>query len=388
MMSSDDCVDGMRKYLAGGACDGFGGRDPFAGFSGGGSAEGLAKTLASGVTAHDCPDGADTRFNAMLFADVVSKCRTLTASDLGMIKRFMEIAYEEHYTSFKNGLSISKEERRADEAKSGAHGGKIPSKSEADSIVSKKGMPWQEVVAVSSVMYNGTVPTLAEIELEGYGSDPGQWQSAKEWRKNGKPSVNSFLKNRDAAGYRNMLTRGATRMAANGAYSTGAAQLMLFIGKLSKMTFDQGMPGLFLDYCEEHMETHKGYGLASAENPLDPDVLTETVLAEKSKNQACDERVDKVISQIEELAGVEQKVKSRLGEISALASKVTALEAKLSLTGGPRAGGPPSAENVCSYCRSPDHFVRDCPKKREADERRAAAAAAASSGAGTSAEAA
>ena len=177
-------------------------------------------------------------------------------------------------------------------------------------------------------------------------------------------------------------------MAANGAYSTGAAQLMLFIGKLSKMTFDQGMPGLFLDYCEEHMETHKGYGLASAENPLDPDVLTETVLAEKAKTQACDERVDKVLAQMEELAGVEQKVKSRLGEISALASKVTALEAKVGNTGAPRTGGPPSAENVCSYCRSPDHFVRDCPKKREADERRAAAAAAASSGGGPSAEAA
>ena len=248
-------------------------------------------------------------------------------------------------------------------------------------------MPWREVVAVSSVLYNGTVPTLAEIELEGYGSDPGQWQSAKEWRKNGKPSLNTFLKSRDAAGYRAMLTRGATRMAANGAYSTGAAQLMLFVGKLSKMTFDQGMPGLFLDYCEEHTETHKGYGLASAENPLDPDVLTETVLAEKSRAKGSDERVEKMAAQLDELSSFEQKLKSRFGEISALASKVSSLESKLSTTGGPRAGvgGPPSSENVCSYCGSPDHFVRDCPKKREVQARRDAAAAAARE-AGTSTE--
>ena len=48
------------------------------------------------------------------------------------------------------------------------------------------------------------------------------------------------------------------------------------------MTFDQQMPGLFLTYCEEHMEVHKGKGLASASNPLDMEVLTETGLAEKN----------------------------------------------------------------------------------------------------------
>ena len=61
-----------------------------------------------------------------------------------------------------------------------------------------------------------------------------------------------------------MLEKGATRMASHGSYSTGAAQVMLFVGKLSKMTFDQGMPHLFLDYCEEHVEVHKGQGLARA----------------------------------------------------------------------------------------------------------------------------
>ena len=48
------------------------------------------------------------------------------------------------------------------------------------------------------MLYSGTVPTLAEIEREGYGSDPGQWSSAKEARKAGKSCLNSFFKSRDA----------------------------------------------------------------------------------------------------------------------------------------------------------------------------------------------
>ena len=106
------------------------------------------------------------------------------------------------------------------------------------------------------MLFSGTVPTLAEIEAEGYGSDPGQWQSAKESRKNGKPNLNTFLKSRDAVGYRAMVSRGATRMAANGDYSTGAAQLMLFVNKLSKMTFDQ---------CEIAAGVHEGSRWGSRE---------------------------------------------------------------------------------------------------------------------------
>ena len=110
---------------------------------------------------------------------------------------------------------------------------------------------------------------MGRLRRKGTGQNPGQWDSAKELRKQGKPNINHFLKTRDAEGYRTMVSKGATRMAAHGDYSTGAAKVMLFVGKLSKMTFDQGMPELFLDYCEEHIETHKGRGLATKENPLD-----------------------------------------------------------------------------------------------------------------------
>jgi hypothetical protein len=98
--------------------------------------------------------------------------------------------------------------------------------------------------------------------------------------------MNHFIKTKDSKGYREMLVKGASRLAAHGAYGSAASNLMLFIQKLTHMTFDQQMPDLFLKYCEEHVEVHKGKGLASDSNPLDMEVLTETVLAEKSRSSA------------------------------------------------------------------------------------------------------
>ena len=46
------------------------------------------------------------------------------------------------------------------------------------------------------------------------------------------------------------------------------------------------------------------------------------------------------------------------------------LEEKLGKKPGGQGSGPPSAENPCSYCGSPDHFFRDCPIKKKADEQK------------------
>ena len=371
---SSDCVAMIKAYLEGGERDGFGARNPFENFSGEWGTDGLAKALAVDVKTSECPD-EDTRYSAMLFGKLVG-ASTIGAEDRMMVQMFMEVAYEDNVTSFNKGLSMVKAVARAASAAdaTGAHGGKVPTDAEAISIAAEKGMPWQQVVAVSSVLFSGTVPTLAEIGQEGYGSDPGQWSSAKEARKAGKACLNTFLKSRDAEGYRTMITKGANRLAASGPIlSPAASHLMLFITKLSKMTFDQGMGNLFLDYCEEHIEVHKGKGLASAGNPLDTNVLTETVLAEKNKTRDNDSKMEKVIEQMDQLSKMENTVKSRLGEMSALASKVSMLERELAESRGN--GGKPSATNSCSYCKSPDHFIRDCPKKKEADEKKARTAA-------------
>ena len=284
----------------------------------------MAKALAVDVKTSDCPD-EDTRFSAMLFGKLVG-ASPIGPEDRMMVQMFMEVAYEDNVTSFNKGLSMIKAVARAAAVveTTGAHGGKVPTDAEAIIIAEEKGMSWQQVVAISSVLFSGTVPTLAEIGQEGYGSDPGQWSSAKEARKAGKPCMNTYLKSGDAEGYRTMITKGATRLAATPHFAPAAAHMMLFITKLSKMTFDQDMGRLFLDYCEEHIEVHKGRGLASAANPLDADVLTETVLAEKTRARDTDEKLERVVEQLaEQNMSFDHKFKSKFGD---MASKIAHLE--------------------------------------------------------------
>jgi type IV secretory pathway VirB10-like protein len=71
-------------------------------------------------------------------------------------------------------------------------------------------------------------------------------------------------------------------------------------------------------------------GLASAANPLDTNVLTETVLAEKNKTRDNDTKMEKVVEQMDQLTKMENTVKSRLGEMNALSAKVAHLERELS----------------------------------------------------------
>ena len=371
---SSDCVDAISSYLKGGDRAAFGdGKDPFKKFSGGGGTEGLAKALAADVDGvEDCPDGEE-RSAAMMFGLIVAGSKCLNPKDIVMIRVFMELVYEDYVTSFKTGMSLGKESSRADETSGGSHGGSIPSKAEADKILDEKGMRWQEVVAVTSVMHNGSVPSDSDIAQAGYGSDPSQWASAKEARKNGKPNLNYFLKAKDSKGYREMLVKGASRLAAHGGYGVAASNLMLFIQKLTHMTFDQQMPDLFLKYCEEHVEVHKGKGLASASNPLDMEVLTETVLAEKSRSSS--DEMNKVVEQYQQQQlEAERDMKSKLGQISAMQSKLVELERKVAANPNPAAVGnkPPGPDNVCGYCQSPDHFIRDCPLKKAKDAKKKA----------------
>ena len=96
----------IKSYLTGGDREGFGGRDPLAGYSGGGGADGLAKALANNVTVEDCPDSSDSSYSALLFGKLVGAANISTA-DRALIKICMEIAYEDNVTFFNKGLSKS-----------------------------------------------------------------------------------------------------------------------------------------------------------------------------------------------------------------------------------------------------------------------------------------
>ena len=323
----------------------------------------MAKLLATYVDGTGkCPDGGENeRQSAMRFGIIVGSAKDLTPMDFMSIKMLMELVYEDVVPSFKMGLSLAKEllQREENATKSSA-GVNIPTTAEALSIQLTKGMPWHGVVALSWVMYNGTVPSKKQIEAEGYGSDPAQSPASKEHRKNGKPNVHHFVKNKDAVGYRDMILKGATRLGTSGEHPVASSSLMLFVQKLSHMTFDQQMPDLFLVYCEEHMETHKGMGLFSASEPLDQRILTEVVLAVKNRTSA---------DNTQALALFEQHAAASRRESDGLKSKLAHLERMLAQANlasgspGPSGNLPPSDTNACGYCKSPGHFARECPVK-------------------------
>ena len=332
--------------------------------------------VSPGLELDDCPDD-DTEYSALLFGRLVGQS-SIEASDLTIIKMAMEVAYADNVAQFTKGLAMAKAERRVDESP-GTHGGRVPNRAEALAIAEKKGMSWQEALAVSSVLYCGVIPTESEIVKEGYGSDPAQWASMKERRKRGHVFFTDFVRTRDACAYKAMVTKGATRMAAS-KYRMGAAAVMLFVSKLWAMTGGQKMPGLMLDYCEEHLEAYKGEGLCSAENPLDTTILTETVLACKATAVVDDSSIRdmtaSVAAQQERGERVAAQASAQQSANAKLARRVELLEQQLvdALKTTNATKGPPSADNPCTYCKAPDHFIRDCPKKKEADERRRAGA--------------
>jgi len=366
-----------KEFLEGGDRSQLGVRDPLKTVIGGGGLEALAKQLAANTDDEDNIAEEDNDYHLLLFGQAIAGLQ-LPPPDLVKIEILVITCYKGSRDAYYQGLKLSRAVVKDDEEQSGSHGGKIPSKAEAAAIAEKKGMSWMEVVVVSSVLFAGSIPTEGEIKREGYGSDPAQWVSTKERRKAKKLSFTDYLLAKDAAGYRSMVAKGATRMAAS-QWKTGAAFVMLFVNKLSAMTFDQGMPELFLEYAEEHLESYKGEGLCSFESPLDQTILTETVLARKSNAQESGTRINRVLEAVEASdLKLETKLKSRLGEVTHLSRKLEALEKELAtarLSTAPN-GGPPGPDNVCSWCKGEDHFIRDCPKKKLAADKKAAQRAA------------
>ena len=394
---ADEIEKRLTTYMAGGDRAGFGGREPLKKAVGGGGLKALAKALTCTVQdVDDCPEG-ESNYDAIQFGQIISGAQNkgaISASDVTLVRVLMQVAYGDDVSYFNNGMNMIKAavKEEEDKVKTGSHGGKIPTKLEAQEIYDKKGMSWQECVAVSGVLWCGIVPTEGEIMREGYGSDPALWQSAKDRRKAGGKTkcALDFIRDRDAVGYRKSVLKGTQRMAA-GKYKAGAAFAMLFVNKLSHMTFDQGMPELMLDYMEEHLEAHKGEGLGSVENPLDSTILTETVLAHKVQSRESDSKLSQALEAIEASdLKIDAKLRSRLGEVTALGKKVESLERQLQESrdgggggGGRRGGGtgsgPPGPQNPCNWCKAEDHFLRDCPKKKAADEKRKAEARTAKS---------
>ena len=377
-MAETEIIDALRTFLEGGQQDGFGTKDPWASLGSGGDVEDLLAKLAVNVSSvEECPD-EDCALSAMQMGQVVANA-DLTPKETGAVRTYMMIAYQEHMAFYREGVSTGKIEAEESKTKTGAHGGSLPSKDLAQKIEQEKGMPWQAVVVVTSVLYRGAVPTATEIDKYGYGSDPSAWPVSVLDRKAKRQNFADFLMKLDAAGYRKMVLKGATRMSQNRMWAPYAATLMLFVNKLSAMTFDQNRGDLFLRYCEEHLEAHKGEGLYSGDRPMDPQILEETVLSQKSLTNdgpmaTLEARLEK---KFEESAVSERSlrdmVKTEQAKNSTLLRKMEALEKQVEQGKADPAKnrGPPSDENPCSYCGSGQHFVRECPKRAAYEDEKA-----------------
>lgn len=315
----------------------------------------------------DCPEG-DNQYSAMLLGHIVAGAK-LEASDRTIMDMFMEIAYADEVTGYKTGLSMKKAVVKEASSVSSS-GGRVPTKGEATSIEKEKGMPWQCGLAISSILVTGVVPTVGELEREGWNSDPAKWQSAKEMRKQKRRFFNDYLDRGDAAGYRSMLLKGADRLAAS-RWKEGTSDLMLFVTKLSKMTFDQQMPELFLSYCEEHIEQYPGLGLCKKGEPLDAFILQEYVISVKAPSDS----ESKLAEMTKKFEAAETRFASKLAEqANHFKQKYENLESQMR-----RNRGPPGPDNPCTYCKATDHFIADCPKKKLDMEKKAAAAGGSSS---------
>jgi len=382
-MTEAEILDSLREYLEGGDQSGFGAKEPWAGLSSDGGLEAMLEKIAVNVASiEECPD-EDCALSAMQLGQAVANSG-LTAKEEVILRSYMMIAYGSQIAFYREGLNAGKLSAEETKSKVGTHGGSIPSKTLAQEIEELKGMPWQAVVVVTSVLYRGIVPTGTEIDKYGYGSDPAAWASTILDRKTKKRNFNDFHMARDAVGYRAMVLKGATRMSQNRQWAAYAAVLILCVNKLSSMTFDQGRSDLFLNYFEEHMEAHKGEGLYKSTRPLDPQILEETVLSQKGmpegKPGAEHAFESKWEKKFEETAAAERSLRDMLkteqSKNASIMRKMEALELKMGAAPpkvpGGFGGGPPSAENPCHICGAADHFGRDCPQhpRKLAEQRR------------------
>ena len=374
MATQDQIPALLKQYLEDGDQAGFGANNPWALLASSGGLEDLLDKLSKNVTdPAECPQD-DSMMSAMLMGRIAGKA-DLTSTELASVHMYLKVAYDsDDVHAYLAALKMESAGGSGGEGKSktASHGGSLPSKKEEAEILAEKGMPWRAVVVVSSCLFTGMVPTVMEIEREGYGSDPAQWHSTLQRRKAKKLCLGDFLVSRDAVGYKEMVMRGAMRMSAQREWQQWAASVYLFVNKLSAMTFEQGRGELFLAYCEEHYENYKGTGLANAESPFDQQILTETVLAKQSGGGGDAKLQQKFEARLEaQEKQFKDMLKSEQGKMSALQRKMEALEVN-SANSSQERRGPPGVDNPCLYCGATDHFVKQCPKKKADQERKKA----------------
>ena len=221
-----------------------------------------------------------------------------------------------------------------------------------------------------------------DLDAMPYGMDPLSWKGFKGATLYGNGSFMDYRKAKaDAVDLRARLKKVA-RMLRDGGYNLASATLTTFLDELGEITFEQGVPGYFLDYYNEYMDRHRCRGLIVSA-PLDQDVLRSKVLGRRGGGSggggpgsgasggasASAAELAALRLQLDE-ARLQRDEKDR--EHKRAESQAASLRDQLRRAKEPNPAGAPEARPnpkpgeggaKCYECGSLDHFGQHCPKR-------------------------
>ena len=364
----DACDEQLTEYLGGDGGDiadrvdeAFGTVDPFRRMVNGLRTVTEALALVSTDPSDYPPAGGDLLgVSAIMLGRLVAKSN-LSASDRNDLQDFMSLTRPDVMAHYANGI------------KSGAaelgESGELMLPNEARRVLEDTGMEWVESLACIFAMATFRVPTARELKALGHGVDPVTWTGFKNSKKLGLKTFLDYKEPKDAPRLRDDL-RKAARLLQTAGWMTAAATVRSFVDDLSEMTFDEGVPGYFVDFYVEYMDLHRSRGLI-ANAPLDPDILRRKVLGRRSGSTSCEDasRASARVAQEEQVAELTKEARRAQSQIASLKDEISKLKTSNKGDGREQASRP-GEDQKCYECGSPDHFGYNCEirKKRLAKE--------------------
>ena len=207
----------------------------------------------------------------MLMGDLVGRSSLGRAEKLA-IKTFVRLVRQETKAEYEDAVKAAMAESGGVDAKENEARERL--------ALEVTGMPAREAKALVFGMAVFIMVPSQDLDAMVYGVDPMSWKGFKGATLYGNGSYMEYRKPKaEAAELRSRLKKVA-RMLRDGDYNLASSTLTTFLDELEEITFDQGVPGYFLDYYNEYMDRHRCRGLIVSA-PLDQDVLRSKVLGRR-----------------------------------------------------------------------------------------------------------
>ena len=263
-------------------------------------------------------------------------------------------------------------------------GGPRVSPAEEQRVLATTGMQHSEALALIMAMSVFSVVSTEDLKAMNYGMDPMHWSGFKNQVKYGNGTHLEFKKSKaDPAELRQRLKKVARQLRDRG-WPQASATLATFIDDLSEITFEEGAPGLFLEYYNEYMDTYRSRGLIVSQ-PLDSDLLRRKVLGRRNRggcstssgtSSAVEDELVAMRLQMDETIKEQKKYQSQAASLRDQLTRIKertetgAREQEQDSTYKKRPK-PGEEGQRCYECGALGHFGYDCPKRKEREEREA-----------------